>query len=111
WKNSISTIEWKEIGNSEPNFFFSYKDLTLSKIYSSYASIRDIFPENSVGCVTGKDSVSIDFSKQGLWDKILFISEKSEVEIRTEFNIKEKDARDWTVPTAKKDIKTNFGTE
>ena len=47
--------DWKELTPSAPYYFFVKQDLTYSEEYVSQWSIKDIFPTNSVGVVTGQD--------------------------------------------------------
>ena len=48
---SIKTIDYKELPNVAPNYFFASKDLEEQKEYDAGFSVNELFTLNSVGIV------------------------------------------------------------
>ncbi|MBL1215687.1 MAG: helicase [Ignavibacteriae bacterium] len=68
--NSIQSIEWNKLEPQKEFFLFIPQDQKLQKIYQSFEKITDIFPLNSVGVVTSRDSFVIDVDKKKLKKRI-----------------------------------------
>ncbi|HRH58759.1 MAG TPA: N-6 DNA methylase, partial [Chitinophagales bacterium] len=106
-KNSLKTIDYKELPNVAPNYFFVKKDFDQQKIYNKGFSISELFPLNNVGIVTARDSFTIHNSKEGLQKTIEeFLSLDDEI-ARKKFDLG-KDVRDWQVNFAKKDLQNYY---
>ena len=65
-ENSLKTIEYKELPNVAPNYFFVDKDFDQQVEYDKGFSISEIFPINSVGIVTSKDAILINENREEL---------------------------------------------
>jgi predicted helicase len=65
-ENSLKTVEYKELPNIAPNYFFVNKDFDEQNIYDKGFKVNDIFTSNNVGIVTSKDAVLINESKNVL---------------------------------------------
>jgi predicted helicase len=65
-KNSVSSIDYKELPNIAPNYFFINKDFVEQKNYNKGISIYELFILNNVGIATANDAVLINFSKADL---------------------------------------------
>ena len=66
--------------------------------------ITDILPINSVGIVTARDDLTIQWSAEEVWQTINRFVSLAEHEAREAFDLP-KDARDWKVSFAQEDIK------
>ena len=76
--------------------------------YMQGFSVAELFPVNSVGIVTARDSMSIQFTKEDI-EKVVSDFETEDVEIlRTKYELG-KDVRDWSVQGAKIDVLKNDG--
>ena len=107
---SIKTIDYKELPNVAPNYFFASKDFEEQKEYDAGFSVNELFTLNSVGIVTARDEFTIHNSKEKLKDTIeTFLSLDDEV-ARTKFNLG-KDVRDWQVNYARKDLQSHYPNE
>jgi len=53
--NSLISIRWNNLKFTKPYFFFILKNLELRNNYQKGINLRQIFPTNSIGIVTGKD--------------------------------------------------------
>ena len=53
-----------------PQYAFARRDHALAEVYSKGFGLDEFMPENVTGIVTAKDGLVIDFTKQGLKDRI-----------------------------------------
>jgi predicted helicase len=68
-------------------------------------------PVNSVGIVTARDSLTIQWSEQEIWDIINDFVNLSPEQARIKYNLG-KDSQDWKIDLAQKDIKqSNLSTD
>ncbi len=65
-ENSLNQINFKELPNIAPNYFFVSKDFSSQKDYDNGFKLTDLFPLNNVGIVTAKDTVLIKDTKKEL---------------------------------------------
>ncbi|MFH7000593.1 type ISP restriction/modification enzyme [Flavobacterium bizetiae] len=106
-ENSLKTIDYKELENVSPNYFFAPKDFSEQKSYDSNFAINELFKINNVGIVTARDSFTIHNSKDKLKETIEeFLSLDDEI-ARSRFNLGN-DVRDWQVNFAKKDLQNHY---
>ena len=68
--NTLETIEYKELPNIAPNYFFVGKDFEEQKGYNKGFSVSELFPINNVGIVTSNDSILINDKKETLIKKV-----------------------------------------
>ncbi len=72
-ENNISNIKWKKLDYSEPYYFFVPKDFRLEEVYKKGFKIDELFNIFSVGIGTKVDSISIDFDKDKLKNRVMDI--------------------------------------
>ncbi len=68
--HSLKDISFTKLPNIGPNYFMVQKDFEAQEEYSKGFSINELFVVNSVGIVSGKDAVLINYSRQDLIKKI-----------------------------------------
>ncbi len=68
--NKLEDIDFSEVKQEEPQFFFTQKDFKVKKEYDLGFFANVLFPVNSVGVVTSKDAVLISTDKNELLDII-----------------------------------------
>lgn len=68
--NDVGTTVWKAIEPRAPAFLFSPRDAALEAEYRRGVSLPEIFPEHSVGIVTGRDAFAIDTDPAALERRI-----------------------------------------
>lgn len=103
-KNSIDTTKWKTLKPKSESYLFIPRDEKLMMNYERFLKITDVFPVNSVGIVTARDSLTIKWSSREVWTTVLnFI--KLDVETARQAYDLGKDARDWKVELAQNDLK------
>jgi len=102
--NNITTTKWQEIAPKSEFYLFVPRDERLLELYEKSPKITDIFPVNSVGIVTARDKLTIQFTPEKVWTTILNFSKMDEDLARLSYSLG-KDARDWKVNLAQKDLR------
>ena len=110
YENSINTIDYKELPNVAPNYFFVNKDFKEQKEYDKGFYINQLFLENSLGVLSKNDDIAIDIEKTNLNNRIEDFKNLEEEAIKSKYKVKA-DSRDWILSKAIKDIKDNFKME
>jgi predicted helicase len=86
-----------------PFYFFVPRDNALEARYSRFASVSEMFPVNSVGIVTARDNLTIQWSPEEVWKTVTVFSQMEPELARQGYKLG-KDARDWKVTLAQKDL-------
>lgn len=96
-ENSLKTIRYKELPNAEPNYFFVSKDFEEQKNYNLGFSTNELFKISSLGLLTKRDDLSIDFEKQNLENKIKYFLDDTRTveEVCQKFKLVIKDNDKW----------------
>ena len=82
---------------------FIPRDDALETEYRRLISIPDIFPVNSVGIVTARDQLTIQWSEKEAWDTVRAFLQMEPELVRQGYQLGE-DTRDWNVTMAQKDL-------
>ncbi|MGE0082782.1 MAG: type ISP restriction/modification enzyme [Desulfococcaceae bacterium] len=61
--NPIQQIDFKELKNIAPNYFFVQKDFDVKQEYDTGFPVSTLFPVNGVGITTAHDEFVIDYDK------------------------------------------------
>lgn len=101
-ENDISTVSYTELTPTPPMYFFVPKDLSLEKEYNSGFPVNEIFPVNTVGIVTTKDSYLVCESEKEVEERISDMINLPVTELRDKYGLT--DTQDWSISEAKKDI-------
>jgi predicted helicase len=105
--NSLKTIPYVELENISPNYCFIQKNFEEQKTYDEGFQITQLFSINSVAIVTARDSFTIHNSKKEVINTIEEFLTLDDETARRKFNLG-KDARDWQVNYARKDLQNHF---
>ena len=104
-KNDIKKTKWKRLSPKSEPYFFIPRDERLLEAYERFPKISDIFPVNSVGIVTSRDSFVIDPDKDVLKRRIkIFRDEKMPDDIVRQ-TFKMKNTSNWELKTAREKIR------
>lgn len=103
-KHGLPDTPWQSLQPALPQLLLVPRDETDAAEYERGWKVTDIFPVNSVGIVTARDSLSIHFTAESLKQTIERFSSLPVEAAREQFNLGE-DVRDWTVAGAQKDLK------
>jgi predicted helicase len=104
--NNINSVAWNELPLTAPQYFFVSKNDDNKEEYEEGFSVQELFPVNSVGIVTARDNFTIHDSMQDVKNTIKEFLNLDIEAARTRFDLG-KDARDWSVAGAKKDLTPN----
>ncbi len=99
----FSPALYKEISPSTPFYLFQ-PEATGNEHYLQWISLPDIFPVNSVGIVTARDNLTIQDTPNQVRKTIHHFASLDPETARTAYQLG-KDARDWKVDYAQKDLK------
>ena len=102
-KNDITKVKKKKLSPKSEFYLFIPRDERFLEAYEKNPKITDIFPLNSVGIVTARDKLTINWSKEEVWSTVLNFSKMDSELARITYNLG-KDTRDWKVELAQKDL-------
>ena len=101
--SDVRSTEWKELYPKSPRYLFIPRDETLAEEYGAGWGIADVFPINSVGVVTARDKLAIQWSSNEMMQVASTFAQLSEDEARSHFGLGN-DAQGWRVQWAQEDI-------
>jgi predicted helicase len=97
----LSDLDWNSVDPIEPFYLFSPQDREFWSEYEAGVSLEAIFEQSSLGTLTKRDRLSIDFTFDELVKKLKRFGRDAEVsEIATEFDLKLKDQDSWDLVAA-----------
>jgi predicted helicase len=114
FKNSLKSIDFKNIELKKPLYFFVPKNYTEKGAYDTGFAVNEIFQLNVTGILTARDKFVIDFEKENLLKRIQDFtdSSRSDDETRAKFfgtnqsgQYPPGDSRGWKLPEARRIIK------
>ncbi|MBN1930750.1 MAG: N-6 DNA methylase [Desulfobacterales bacterium] len=105
--NSINTVAWNEVIPKAPNYEWVSRNESHREEYFQGFSVKDLFSVSSVGIVTARDGMSIQFTKNEIARVILDFQSLDSESLRLKYNLG-KDVRDWKVNLAQKDVINNY---
>ena len=98
-----SDTEWRKLNPTAPFYLFVPRDDLLEADYLRFIPVPDIFPVNSVGIVTARDHLTINWSADEVWNTVRAFSGMDPEMARQGYKLG-KDAQDWKVTLAQKDL-------
>lgn len=102
-KNDIFTTKWGKI-KPDSRCFYLFKPLSgNNEGYEDNPSITEIFPVNSVGIVTARDRLTIQWTENEMWNTVSQFSSMDTELARQAYELGG-DVRDWKVKKAQKDL-------
>ncbi|MCM0594240.1 MAG: type ISP restriction/modification enzyme [Gloeotrichia echinulata DEX184] len=104
--NSIDTTEWIQLNPQAPFYLFFRQNTDLLAEYEPGWKVTDIFPVNSVGIVTARDELTIQWSREEIWKTVIDFADLLPETARLKYRLGE-DARDWKVELAQKDLRSH----
>ena len=102
-EHDCESTEWRKLSPVSPFYLFVPRDEALEAEYRRFISIAEVLPAKSVGIVTARDRLTIQWSEQKVWDTVRVFSGMDPELARQGFQLR-KDARDWKVALAQKDV-------
>jgi len=101
--HGLQDTPWQSLHPALPQLLLVPRDETDAEEYEKGWKVTDIFPINSVGIVTARDSLSIHFTPAELRKTIEQFAKLPVEAAREQFRLG-KDVRDWSVAGAQKDL-------
>ncbi len=101
--HDVADTDWRELRPASPFYLCVPQDESLSAAYNAFVAVPDIFPVNSVGIVTARDSLTIHWTPQEVWQTVTVFSHMAPELAREGYGLGP-DARDWKVALAQKDL-------
>jgi hypothetical protein len=102
----FDAANWLEIQPQKPFYLFIPQDESRRAAYEQGWKITDIFPLNSVGVVTARDDLTIQFTPDEVRKTVRDFSALPVEEARLKYHLG-KDVRDWKVQLAQEDLKNS----
>jgi predicted helicase len=106
-EHDVTTVDWTELNPRSPFYLFIPQNTDLLSEYNQGYKITEIMPVNSVGIVTARDSLTILWSSQEVMDTVTDFAALPGEAARNKYNLG-KDARDWKVELAQKDLNSSL---
>ena len=110
WDHDLARIGFKQLDPQPPQYFFVPKDYRLQAEYDKGISLAELFPVNSVGIVTARDGFTIYHTPQELKAAIAEFRGMDDETARARFSLG-RDAMDWKVALARRDLEENIFAE
>ncbi len=102
-EDKVEPYKYEEILPKSPYYFFIKRHTQNIQHYLKWKKISEIFPVNSVGIVTARDKLTISWNEHEIWNRVNQFAKMDQEIARHTYNLG-KDARDWKVHLAQKDI-------
>ena len=104
--NDVASTPWVELAPKSPRYLFVPRDETLAEEYEAGWSMTDVFPTNSVGIVTARDKLTIQWEREEMRQVASNFAELSEGSARERFDLGN-DVQDWKVKWAQADVRSH----
>jgi hypothetical protein len=101
--HDVKKTRWEKLAPGSPSYLLVPHDADLESGYRKFVSVPVLFPTNSVGIVTARDGLAIRRTPEEIWKTVTVFS-RLEPELAREGFELGKDARDWKVTLAQKDL-------
>jgi len=102
----VISTPWRELQPCSPFYLFVPQDTDLRAEYDRGWPVNEILPVNSVGVVTARDNLTIHWTRREVMDTMKNFASLDPETAREKYHLG-KDARDWKVELAQKDLKAS----
>lgn len=106
----VGSTKWTTITPHTPQYFFIPRDDELEGEYESGFGVQNIFPVNSVGIVTGRDKLTIKWSRDEISHAAAALREGDTEAVRTKLRVGA-DSNEWKVRDAQRDVLDHSSAE
>ena len=97
------STQWRKLNPVSPFYLFVSRDEALEASYRRFVPVHEIFSAQVVGLFTARDRLTIHWSEEGVWNAVVPFSGMDPELARDGWQLG-KDARDWKVTMAQKDL-------
>jgi len=105
-KHRAGDTDFSPLTPDSPFYFFEPQNIDCRAEYDAGWKVTDIFPTHGVGVVMARDSMTIDFDADALWQRVKDFASLPSEKARTKYELGD-DARDWRVATAQADVQAS----
>jgi len=105
-EGDVSRTQWEAFEPAKPFYLFKPYGGAVEEEYGRGFPLPEIIPVNSVGVVTARDNLTIDFDGEVLWRRVGDFASFGEEEARAKYDLG-KDVRDWKVRLAQEDVRAS----
>ena len=102
--HTVVNSRWADFVPRKKLYLFKPLGNTENVSYEKWTSISEIFPVNSVGIVTARDALTIQYSPKDVKDVVSDIVGNDSEYVRNKYQLG-KDVRDWSVKWAQEDLR------
>lgn len=99
FENNLKQIEFTELPNVAPNYFFVNKNFDVQEEYDEGFKVNELFPVNNVGIVTSRDGFVIDEKAKTIASRINDFFNFSKEELVLKYGLKENSS--WKIDDVK----------
>ena len=103
-EHDVSSTQWLELSPRAPDYFFVPIDYALLAEYETGWKLTDLAPLNSVGIVTARDKLAIQWSHGDMRRLAAEFVDLPEAAARQKYNLG-RDSQDWKVASAQDDLR------
>lgn len=101
---------WTELTPNKPYYLFGPQDQDVRALYDLGWKTAEIFPVHSLGIVTARDDLCIQWDHESMWATLTDFVALPVEDAREKYQLGD-DARDWTVELAQKDLRQDKGPQ
>ncbi len=102
--NDVGTTSWTELAPMPPLYLFAPRDEALREEYETYPALTDVFPVNSIGIVTARDRLAIQWTADDMRRVVEDFASRDPEDARAFYRLG-RDVRDWKVEDAQRDVR------
>jgi len=104
--HQASDTDFTPLTPDSPFYFFEPQNTDCRTEYDAGWKVTDLFPTHGVGVVMARDSMTVDFDADALWQRVRDFALLPPEKARTKYDLGD-DARDWRVATAQADVQAS----
>ena len=108
--NDITNTDWTELSPKAPHYLFVPRDEALADEYEMGWKVTDAFPVNSVGIVTARDKLAIQWTREDMRRIAADFAALEVTDARQRHGLG-RDSSDWRVADAQQDIRDHSDRE
>ena len=102
--HGAASSEWTKVVPGGDFYLFKTFGRAETEDYEKWPSIAEVFPVNSVGIVTARDALAVQWLAEEVWDVVSDVVRSDTEEVRSKYRLG-KDVHDWRVEWAQEDLR------
>jgi len=100
FENDIQNTSWARLEPKSPFYLFVPRDIDLEAEYEQAWRLSDAFPTSTVGVVTARDALVLDYDRNALENRVKAFVSAEPQDVQNCFGLRNK--ANWTVSSAQK---------